>query len=176
MDEAEKKQAQTISHNLKKLRKLNGLTQIQLAELSGVAHGSIQKYERGIQIPRWENLVKLSNALGCSILEIDPSKTDWIESSSQIGGSVEEQINANIERTLIANLNNEGKELKKVKNEIVELISRISYISNANLLRDMAMKLLNTEYYTYTLDYLEELEDKGYVFVKEQQKKPIESE
>lgn len=52
--------------NLKKIRQEQGLTQQQLAELSGVSRISIVRYESGDVVPGGTNLIKLSNALKCS--------------------------------------------------------------------------------------------------------------
>lgn len=51
--------------NLKKIRKERGLTQNELAEISGVSRISIVRYESGIVVPGGINLVKLAEALQC---------------------------------------------------------------------------------------------------------------
>lgn len=53
-----------IGENIKKYRKQAGLTQKQLAEMIGVAPGTIQQYELGKREPRFEQISKISSALG----------------------------------------------------------------------------------------------------------------
>lgn len=49
---------------LKETRKLKGLTQEQLAEISGVDQTVISRYEKGqIARPKWDNVLALSKAL-----------------------------------------------------------------------------------------------------------------
>jgi transcriptional regulator with XRE-family HTH domain len=55
------------STRLKKLRKLNGLTQKQLANLIGVTQGTISKYESGEKEPRKEIRIKLARLFGVSV-------------------------------------------------------------------------------------------------------------
>ena len=48
---------------LKELREEKGLTQVQLAELSGLSSRMIQKYESGASRPRYDAVEKLARAL-----------------------------------------------------------------------------------------------------------------
>lgn len=59
-----------ISDNIRNLRKENGYTQKQLAELSGIATITLQQYESGKREPKIEQLIKLSNALQVDINEL----------------------------------------------------------------------------------------------------------
>ena len=59
----------TVGEHIRKIRKSKGLTQVQLAEKSGVAMISIHQYETGKRAPRLEQLVYIASAL-----EIDPSE------------------------------------------------------------------------------------------------------
>lgn len=55
---------------LKALRKERGLTQDQLAEVSGVSQGTISALERSTSDPAVSTLVALAGALGLSVHEV----------------------------------------------------------------------------------------------------------
>ncbi|MGP1543638.1 MAG: helix-turn-helix domain-containing protein [Candidatus Fimenecus sp.] len=59
-----------ISENLLFYRKLNGLTQIQLAEYLNYSNKSISKWERGEIIPDIEILYNLSNIYKITVSEL----------------------------------------------------------------------------------------------------------
>lgn len=52
---------------LKHIRELRGMTLKELAELIGQTEGSVAHYEAGRRTPNYETLLKLSDALNCSI-------------------------------------------------------------------------------------------------------------
>ena len=54
------------SDRLKAAMKLRKIKQIRLAEATGVNHGTISNYMRGVYAPRGENLTKIADALGVS--------------------------------------------------------------------------------------------------------------
>ena len=51
-----------VSSNIKKYRKLKGMTQSQLAEIIGCEKNSVQRWENGIY-PRPQNIKELAKAL-----------------------------------------------------------------------------------------------------------------
>ena len=53
--------------HLKALRKNKGFTQKQLADLISVSERGYQRYEAGKDLPGFEVLVKLADALGVSL-------------------------------------------------------------------------------------------------------------
>lgn len=55
---------------LRQLREAAGLTQIQLALRVGVTQGTLANWERGARLPQLENLVRISNILGCGVDEL----------------------------------------------------------------------------------------------------------
>lgn len=58
---------QMFAHNLRSTRLQRGLTQEQLAEISGLHRtyvGSVERGERNISI---DNMERLANALGCAL-------------------------------------------------------------------------------------------------------------
>lgn len=69
---------------LKKQRKINNLTQNQLATGSGVSVKMIQKYEQGVRnidAAKLETLLKLCNTLNCDLVDVinSPKLKELIE-------------------------------------------------------------------------------------------------
>lgn len=54
----------TIGDRIKHLCKQKGITQTQLAELTGITEASISRYVNSIREPRGSDIVKLADALG----------------------------------------------------------------------------------------------------------------
>lgn len=59
-----------LSHNILELRRLRGMTQAQLAKLSGIPRTTLTHFESGSGNPSLNNLVKLSQALQVNIEEL----------------------------------------------------------------------------------------------------------
>ncbi len=59
-----------FNERLKKMREEKGLTQVQLASLSGISSRMIQKYECGVSRPRYDAAEKLAKALHASVSEL----------------------------------------------------------------------------------------------------------
>lgn len=59
-----------FNERLKKMREEKGLTQVQLANLSGISSRMIQKYECGGSRPRYDAAEKLAKALNASVSEL----------------------------------------------------------------------------------------------------------
>lgn len=67
----------TLREKLNKARKIKGISQIELSEMTGMSKRSLQNYEQFGTIPRISNLQKLADVLNVSVLYlIDDSKTD----------------------------------------------------------------------------------------------------
>lgn len=62
-----------VSYKIKTLRNKAGLTQTQLAELSGLPQSHISRLENGEHSPSFSTLGKLAKALGVEVSELDPS-------------------------------------------------------------------------------------------------------
>lgn len=60
----------TFSERLKKIREQKGLTQEQLAQLSGISRRMIQKYESGVARPRFDASEKIASALEMPVSEL----------------------------------------------------------------------------------------------------------
>lgn len=65
----------TIGERIKQARKLKGLTQKQLGELSETSEITVRQYELGKRQPRLEQLQRISTALGVEITELVPETT-----------------------------------------------------------------------------------------------------
>ena len=61
----------TVGEQIRTIRKKKGLTQKQLAELTGLLEPTIRKYESGKVQPKSDNLNKIASAL-----EVHPSQLD----------------------------------------------------------------------------------------------------
>ncbi len=57
----------TTGEKIAALRKKNGITQEQIAEILKVSRQSVSRWEMDIAFPETEKLIKLSRLLGCSI-------------------------------------------------------------------------------------------------------------
>lgn len=66
----------TVGRRIKKIRKIRGWTQRELAEMVGIHEMTMQSYELGYRQPREEQLKKLANALEVDISFFSPTKTD----------------------------------------------------------------------------------------------------
>ena len=62
------------SEKIKQFRKAKGLTQKQLADLTGLAEITIRQYEAGKYEPKIDKLRRIAAALGVYIYELEP---DW---------------------------------------------------------------------------------------------------
>ena len=60
-----------IGENIRNIRTKNGLTMKQLAEILGYSESTIQKWEKGINIPSTTQLFSLSEALKCHVGQLD---------------------------------------------------------------------------------------------------------
>lgn len=72
----------TIGEKIKKLRKERGMTQVELANLSGITQQVISHYESNRNGIGVVNLGKLAKALGCSPLDID-DRADGLATSPE---------------------------------------------------------------------------------------------
>ncbi|MDO5562880.1 MAG: helix-turn-helix transcriptional regulator [Synergistaceae bacterium] len=56
-----------IGKRIRSFRKSKGMTQIELAELTGLSRNSIINYERGYRTPRADALEVLASLMGISV-------------------------------------------------------------------------------------------------------------
>ena len=59
-----------MENRLRRLRKVNGLTQIRLAEKANVPRSVIARFETGRTELSTKSLIKIANALDCSMEDI----------------------------------------------------------------------------------------------------------
>jgi ribosome-binding protein aMBF1 (putative translation factor) len=62
-----------VSQQIKKLREQRGMTQVELAEKSGLKQSHICRLERGRHSPSHKTVVKIAEALGVPVTELAPS-------------------------------------------------------------------------------------------------------
>ncbi|MBB3143519.1 helix-turn-helix domain-containing protein [Halomonas organivorans] len=67
---------------IRSLRKLKGMTLIQLAKKTGLSHGYLSQIERGLSQPSIASLVDIAQALGVTM--------QWLFSESQEGSSADQ--------------------------------------------------------------------------------------
>lgn len=65
-----------VSEQIKKQRTTAGLTQLQLAEKSGLPQSHISRIENAVHSPSQATLGKIAAALGLSLSDFDPSASD----------------------------------------------------------------------------------------------------
>ena len=120
----------TIAENIKAIRKKNGMTQKQLAELIGVSVGAVQQFEYGKIEPKMDTLLLMANKLNISARVINPDIhwDDYIDVESlkeevKIWDKLPHYDEDDIEVfTYFLSLNSEGKE--KVFEYIKDLIPK----------------------------------------------------
>lgn len=59
-----------LCRGIRRQRKKNKMTQTELAEKIGVRQSAISEYESGEKVPGVENLIRLADALDCSLDEL----------------------------------------------------------------------------------------------------------
>lgn len=64
---------------LRRLRRLKGWTQRQLADAAGVGLATVNRLERGLREPRPGTMVRLAQALGVKIGDVDEFREDYRE-------------------------------------------------------------------------------------------------
>lgn len=64
---AKRPKSTAFGRRLRELREAAGLSQHALGEKAGIAYQTIAKYERGENIPNWETVEKLADALGAKM-------------------------------------------------------------------------------------------------------------
>ena len=62
----------TVGEKIKEARKKKGYSQKELAEKLNCGYQNISQWETGKRKPKYENLVKIANALDCNIKDLIP--------------------------------------------------------------------------------------------------------
>ncbi|MBI6474687.1 helix-turn-helix domain-containing protein [Proteus mirabilis] len=103
----------SIAKRLTELRAQKGLSQSELAELSGVAPAQISRYESGINVPRAHIIAKLAKALGVQY--------SFLENGFSMDGEnllTQMSMNKDNTATISLELDNETLEIAKKSSEI----------------------------------------------------------
>ncbi|AND12596.1 MULTISPECIES: helix-turn-helix domain-containing protein [Proteus] len=103
----------SIAKRLTELRAQKGLSQSELAELSGVAPAQISRYESGINVPRAHIIAKLAKALGVQY--------SFLENGFSMDGEnllTQMSMNKDNTATISLELDNETLEIAKKSAEI----------------------------------------------------------
>lgn len=79
----------TIGENMKRIRRIKGITQKQLGEKMGVTQQRIAQFELDKILPKYETVEKIAEALGVNPADIDESLVidlsgDWDITPSQL--------------------------------------------------------------------------------------------
>lgn len=76
-----------ITNNVIKFRKKQGMTQIQLSELSGVPIANLQRYERGEVEPRMNHIIDIAKVLGVRLENLVEKPSMVITVANSKGGT-----------------------------------------------------------------------------------------
>jgi transcriptional regulator with XRE-family HTH domain len=66
--------AYVVAMQVVELREKHGLTQIQLAERSGIDQGDISRIERGSAMPNEKTLIRIADALNADLMLVSRSE------------------------------------------------------------------------------------------------------
>jgi ribosome-binding protein aMBF1 (putative translation factor) len=66
--------AYAVAMQVVELREKHGLTQIQLAERTGIDQGDISRIERGSAMPNEKTLIRIADALGADLMLVPRSE------------------------------------------------------------------------------------------------------
>lgn len=121
----------TIGENMKRIRRIKGITQKQLGEKMGVTQQRIAQFELDKILPKYETVEKIAEALGVNPADIDESLVidlsgDWDIAPGQLSEEMKEFIRSGTLADHMASnyikLNENGKILA---NALVESLTDI---------------------------------------------------
>ena len=124
-----------IGNNIKKYRKIKGLTQIQLAEKINKSESIIRKYEANNVKPNIEMLNKISDALNVSVSELISDEN----TSQMIGKNVSKYREALSisQRELARRVGMSGQFISKIENNLnnpsLETLNKIAEALNVSV-------------------------------------------
>lgn len=102
-------------NRIQEMRKEKGLTQLELAKEVGVSDASINKYEKGIMIPKIDKLEKMADLFSVSVAYLTGESSLKDEASSQVNEGATLIVWLNDGKTLhfekVTNLENSDFEL-----------------------------------------------------------------
>lgn len=118
-----------ISENLKTIRILNKITQIELAKLSGVSNTYINRIEKGVyENPSLDVLNKLATALNCTVEELTGKKIEIEPVEKSIERSINkilDMASSNVDQVSVAALILERLSKEKIIDENFTFTSKL---------------------------------------------------
>lgn len=124
-----------IGNNIKKMRKLSGLTQKQLAEKLEVNINTIQNYENGRRKPSFEMISRITEVLQCAPMDIitfrDYEKID----KRQKQEITQRDIVGTIGK--ISGMLSSGTHYKDIENEVNNLFNLYKKRSSLDILKEL---------------------------------------
>ena len=125
-----KRRLNYISSNLKRIRLERGLTQVELAEKTGIPFQHISRWESGVE-PNARNLPQIAEALGTDISELlKPHEIPPVKPSGgqlELGFWTEEKM-----RECISSVLAEDPRLRLIDRQIEELNRKIDLLQAAS--------------------------------------------
>lgn len=76
-----------LKDKIARLRKINGLTQVELAKKIGITTRALQNYEMGTRVPKIDTLTKVAYALGVDVNELVTDSEHFIIEAKEKYGS-----------------------------------------------------------------------------------------
>ncbi|MCR8633214.1 helix-turn-helix domain-containing protein [Paenibacillus radicis (ex Xue et al. 2023)] len=112
-----------IGENVKRLRKIHNLNQVEFSNLIGVSQGSLSDIEAGNSKPSIDTVVSIYTNFGCSL--------EWLLSGKT------NQLNVEKQKEMIFN----NSELTLFENEFVSALRRLSMENQMEILEIINLKL-----------------------------------
>lgn len=123
--EPEKKEQESFSDRLFKLRLNKRLTQKALADMAGLSKNHLGRYERGLSEPSYDSLVRLAEVLGVT--------SDYL-----INGSTEDAAKADFEDMELLSMFKEVEQMDQSRKNMVKEF--LSAMINQEKIREMAVR------------------------------------
>lgn len=137
-----------IGERIKAARVAKGLSLRALAELVGVSHQAIFKYETGKDVPASEVLLALSEALGVKpefffrparVMEIVPA----FRKRSCLSAKAERIVLAKVKEALERRLELEELTMTQVQNDLWSIVEQVSHVGSSEELEGVAQQVRN---------------------------------
>lgn len=82
-----------VGENIRKYRRMRGMTQKELGDAIGVRHNTISQYEKGRNAPEQNMIFAIAGALGVSVGDFFPQTTNTPEESFVKGKAMSGNLN-----------------------------------------------------------------------------------
>lgn len=132
-----------MKNKIQEYRKLNGLSQADLARRAGISEISVRKYEKGDRKPKIETLSKIADALGTPIYNlIDVDLYDVLAESPEVEDEIIDQKFSSILNADIPN--NQKKMMAKNLISQVELMSQYHFTNADHASKNLMQALMDS--------------------------------